>query len=266
VEEAVTELEIVRKLEENNYQWSRQELGDAIELPQAVLDLYDMLADIAKLGPAKFGASELIAIPFLLTCRYELTMSNLDILRTHLLASYQHTRRAIETCAFARRVKLDPSLVEVWKRAGDDEAAYKVYRKQFGTQDTFPKTHALLAALYARYEHCSRRSHPSVLSVGLQTSVQKNDEATMIEVGYFQIDPKDKREPLLTLLWTIDTHLSILRIFEQDVMATLVANDPLKWAIQRNAVEAQFLIQKSRMQAIVNERAAAAVPLIWLPR
>jgi hypothetical protein len=180
----MSELDTVRQYEENNYAWAKDRLGTATELIQGLVDLYDVMADLARSGPAKLGPEDLMSVALLLTCRYELGMAGLDILRTHRLASYQHTRRAIETCAFARRIKNDPALITLWSNAGDDELAYDAYRKQFTSVQTFPKSHKLLSVLYEHYELCSRRSHPSVLSVGLQTTIAKTGETTTIEVGY----------------------------------------------------------------------------------
>jgi hypothetical protein len=79
------------------------------------------------------------------------------------------------------------------------------------------------------------------------------------------LDPEDKIEPLITLLWTVDIHLTILRVFEEDVLPSFIANDPARWTIRRNAVDTSFQIQVSRVRALRSEAEAAKIPLIWFP-
>ena len=264
-----TELDRVREYEEENYRMSTEQLlGPAANLSPEAVELYEVMTSIAVSGPAKIGGDDILALSFLTACKYELTMASLDVLRCHLLASYPHTRRALELCAFAARIKNDLARVNLWLDASKDEQAYWKYWNEFRPTEVFPKNHPILSRLYQRYTDCSRLSHPSVYSLALQTSIKQNLKTTDVRVEYFQAE-EDGSDVARTFLWTIDTHFLILLVFQDEVMQDLLANDPKRWAIRRDAFEAQLATQKSRFRSLVHpakKPAPGTTPtLIWTP-
>jgi hypothetical protein len=116
----VEELDSIRQSEDANYQTSKRVLGDSVELVEDLLGLYRKLSEmirVSRLGPR----DDLVcAGQFLLGCRYQLTLGALAAMRGHLNDSFMFSRRAIELCAFAARVKKHRYLSMVWINAGQD--------------------------------------------------------------------------------------------------------------------------------------------------
>jgi hypothetical protein len=260
----MSELEEVRIAQESNYQEATRALDGAAALTQDILDLYETLVKLAEEGPAKVRAKEIYALSFLVTCKYELTMASLAIMRGHLLASYSHTRRAMELCALAVRVAEVKDFAELWVNAGNSDADYDRYRNMATTSRLFPKKHPLTGRFRDRYDSTSKLIHPSLYSLAQQAQYATGPPLT-VRIAYFQLQPDDPTEPLQTFLWTMDTHFGILLAFEQ-VLKRLVANDPTPWAVRRNGVDGKLGAYKARLRAIVdalkNPRKSL---LIWTP-
>jgi hypothetical protein len=113
------DLDRILESKEANYQTSKRVLGDSVALVEDLLGLYHVLGEMIQgsgLGPR----DEIVcAGQFLLGCRYQLTLGALAALRGHLHDSFMFSRKAIELCAFAARVKRHPHLAMVWLCAGD---------------------------------------------------------------------------------------------------------------------------------------------------
>src|SRR5712692_2119385 len=105
---AIDEIDQVREYEEANYQTSRKALSDEVSLIQDLFDLYTLLGEMLKASGVKPTDEIVVASQFLLGCRYQLSLGALALLRGHLNDSDLYSRKAIELCAFAARVKKHP--------------------------------------------------------------------------------------------------------------------------------------------------------------
>ena len=124
---------------------------------------------------------------FLLGCRYQLRLGALAALRGHLNDSFMFSRKAIELCAFAARVKKHPHLGMVWLCAADSEAAYDKYWGKFPPGKLFPEDHQILGNLGDRYGDCSKLMHPSVYSLAGHIETERTATQVTFRFHYFQV-------------------------------------------------------------------------------
>jgi hypothetical protein len=246
----LNDIDKVHEFEEDNYQTARQALGDTMSLIEDLVTLYNLLSQMVKdsgVGPR----DEIVtSCQFLLACRYQLVIGALTLLRGHLSDSQYYTRKAIEFCAFAARVKKHPHLAIVWLEAAKDDASYEEYRKKFGPSKLFPEDHAVLGKLWKRYDVCSKHCHPSLYSIAKHIETEKTGTDFQIRFNYFELKSDDPSEPARTFLWTVDTHFGILRIFEE-VLADAITHDRTKWEIQKNAVDGKLAVHKAKWKSVV---------------
>jgi len=245
-----TELDHVREGEEANYQTAKRAVGESFSLVQDLVDLYEVLGELIKSLGSSPREEMVAAAHFLLASRYQLTVGTLSLLRGHLSDSFLFTRKAIEYCAFAARVKKHPQLARVWLGAGSDEASYEQYQEKFSGRKLFPKDDALLSILHGRYDLCAKFSHPSIYSLARHAEIARAPEAITFLYQYFQLRDADPSEPIRTLLWVVDTHFGIIRVFQQ-VFSEYVAKDRTRWEIRRNAVDSKIGIHKAKYETIV---------------
>ena len=244
------EVERIREAADHNYQASRDIIGDSVSLIQDLVDLYDFLGKLLK-RPNIPPSDEIVAgAYFLFSCRYQLTLSAIMALRGHLSDSFYFSRKAIELCAFAARVKKHPRMAMDWLQAWHNKKAYGNFKKNFSSGKLFPNDHRLLRELYSRFDHCSKQIHPSVYSLGGHIEVEKDESGINFNFNYFQVKDSDLSEPIRTVLWIVDTHFGILRIFE-DTLKIAVASDLKGWELRINSVDAKIAIHKARWKDVI---------------
>jgi len=243
------EIDQVREYDEENLRRTKLYLGDTVSLLQDLVELYKFLADL--IAKSSLGSRDEIvcAADFLLACRYQLTLGALSLLRGHLTDSSSFTRKAIEFSAFAVLIKKRPDLGLVWLNAGSNEDSYKKYREKFRTVKLFPKNHALLKVLYLRYDQCSKQNHPSIFSICQHISVFPVGDKINLQFNYFELKQGDASEPVRTLLWLVDTHFVIIRVFEE-VLFDVIAKEQIKWEVRRNAVEGKIEIHHGKWKDV----------------
>lgn len=240
------EIEEVREGEQYNYEESRRAVGDSIYLVQDLLDLYSLLARLVKESGISPRDEVVAACQFFLGCRYQLTMGSLIALRGHLNDSFYFTRKAIEFCAFAARVKKHPHLAMVWLNAQEN---YEEFRQKFSPGKLFPEDDVLLGKLYGRYDFCSKMIHANIFSFSRHMIAEGSATEFNLQFDYFQLSNTDPGEPIRTLLFILDTHLGILRVFE-NILDGVVAHDPSTWAAQRDLVDAKLASHKAKWRSI----------------
>jgi len=249
-ENSLEEIDKVRELEEANYQTARRVLGDSISLVEDLINLYKLLSAMVKESGVEPRDEIVAGSQFLLACRYQLVLGALALLRGHLTDSHMYTRKAIEFCAFAARVKKHPHLAMVWLDAVTDDAAYGKYREKFSPGKLFPEDHAMLGKLWDRYDFCSKSSHPSPYSIARHLETKKTIDAFNIRFNYIELKDNDLSEPTRTLLWTVDAHFGVLRVFEE-VFTDVIAYDRKKWEIQQNAVDGKLAVHKEKWKSVI---------------
>jgi hypothetical protein len=244
----VGELDSVRKGEENNYGVVCSHMGDSISLIEDLIGLYELMASMVETSGVPPRDEVFAPCQFLLMDRYNLTLGALAAMRGHISDSFYFCRKAIEACAFAARIKRSPKLATDWMRAVADDSSYEKFREKFSVGKLFPQGHPLLAVLKGRYSLCCKMTHPSIISFGGHLDVQQGQSLSRVKFDYFQLDDRDPSEPIRTVLFIADTHLGILRIFEE-ILAPVVNHDRKKWEINLNAVDAKIGAHKNKWKA-----------------
>lgn len=244
------EIDLLRQAEETNYNVSRERLGDTAELVQHAVNLYQLLFDFVERSAVKPRDEIVAGGMFLGACRYQLVVGSLTALRGHLNDSHFFTRRAVELCAFAYRIKSDPKLGMDWLQAWRDGPKYKQFRKDFSTKELFPTSHALLNNLYKRYELSSKLVHSSIYGFGRSLVTSAQPGMWQITFSYCELQDEDVSEPAGTLLYIVDTHFGILRVFEE-VFAEVIAHDKIAWEAARNALDMTIGQHKAKWKAVL---------------
>lgn len=250
MEENMEEIDIIRDGEEHQYKAARSAVNDSASLVQDIVELYKFLARLTKESHVPPDDEIVAGGQFLLACCYQLVLGGLTALRGHLGDSCYFSRKAIEFCAFAARVKKHPHLAMVWLQAWHDDSSYEKFREKFSPGKLFPEDHVVLGDLYNRYDHCSKQVHGSVYSLGGHIQVEKTESDFSLKFNYFQVTEDDPSEPIRTLLWTVDTHFRVLRVFEE-VLDTVIAHDTAGWESRRNRVDAKIAMHKARWMPVL---------------
>jgi hypothetical protein len=193
----------------------------------------------------------LLAVSLLfLSAAYQLEKGCLECLRGHLTDSFQATRRAIEAAAFGARIARHPHLARLWFEASKDNDTYDDYREKFAPKKIFPADDELLARLKARWDHASRVSHSSSYSVARRSSIHLEEDSLGFEFVVFEIDDEDRSEPARTLLFILDTHLGVLRVFES-VFSDQLGFRLRSWEVRKNALDAKLAAYKERWRDLI---------------
>jgi hypothetical protein len=242
-------LEQLRNAEECNYTASLSRLGQTATLIDDFSDAYRTLNDLLR--QSQDPPEHLLAVSILLlSTEYQLEKACLECVRGHLTDSVQITRRAIESAAFAARIARHPHLAPLWFRASTDDGSYDEYKDKFSPKKIFPKDDELLAKLEDRWDHASRVSHSSAYSVARRSSIHLGEGSLEFGFKVFETDDEDRSEPARTLLYILDTHLGILRVFEKVLREQL--GDLFKsWEVRRNGLDAKLAAYKELWRDVI---------------
>lgn len=250
IQEGKNVLDSFREIDEEHYILSKKRVGSSIELFNLLCRIYDTFSsDYTSSG---LSADEKYTAPLtlILACQHELVSATLKAMRGHLVDAMQSTRRAIELCAFAKRIYIHPHLAVTWREAGRSNQLYEKYKNKFSNNKLFPKEEPEMMKLYERYDMCSKMMHSSVYSVASRISVEENSEGFEIKFKYYELN-EDESEPINTLLYIWDTHALIIRILYQ-TLTELTQSDV--WKIRMNSVDASLMVHNGRWKKIINAR------------
>jgi len=245
----MTELDTLRKAEEHNYQVACSQMGESVSLIEDLIGLYELMASMFESSGVPSTDEIFAPGQFLLMDRYNLTLAALSAMRGHISDSFYFSRKAIESCAFAARIKRSPKLATDWLRAVEDDSSYEKVREKFSAGKLFPQGHPLLAILKGRYSLCCKMTHPSIISFGRHLDIQEGQSLFRLKFDYFQLNDSDPSEPVRTLLFIADTHLVILQIFEE-ILAAVVNHDRKRWQVNLNAVDAKIALHKNKWRQV----------------
>lgn len=259
-------IEEIREKGEQNLQISKTLLGDTFPLADDVLDLYKVILEISTKSPLAARDEYVTALHFLAGSQYHLTIGVLSALRGHTPDALRGTRMAIELCAFAARVKRNPALAADWLNAGTSDAAYEVYWSKFSASKLFPRGLREWKELKDRYDIAAKLSHPSVYMMAGHVRYQRTATTLNLEFHYFPLRRDDASEPTRTFLWILDTHVKVLRIFE-DVLAPVIAHDRPRWDLRMTTVDSKLDGHKEKWAGVCAPRspAASSVRTIVIP-
>lgn len=245
-----SELETVYSGDHTNHVASLEVLGDSIEVVSRFAGLYERLTRLIERSKGSTRDEILAGSVFLFAIRYELTMAILTVTRCHLSDSFFFTRRAIELCAFAARVKKHPHLAGIWLEARQGEKSYANYRDKFSPGKLFPEDHVVLGKLYERYDVCSMMSHPSSYSFAGRLKIKTEPDALDIKFEYFEGEDGYPTHMVRAFLWNLDTHVGIVLVLEE-VFREAVEADRDAWLGARNEAVAALAASKSKWKGLV---------------
>jgi|GEM_PF-3111481 len=244
-------IDVIREYEEHNYQATQALIGDTSNLTELVSSLYDMFPLGFKESKLPPDDRYIAPILFALACQYELVSAALSASRGHLSGAFQATRRAIESCAFGRRVGIHPHLALVWLKAADSDDAYKTYQEKFsGEGKLFPADDPLMTKLYERYDYASKQIHSSIYSFAQRIEKIEDDKTVNLNYQYFEINSGDISEPVRTLLWVWDTHFGIVKVFA-NVLADVLKPIKKPWRIRVDSVDTALACHKNKWRNVV---------------
>ncbi len=246
----MSDIEKLRIADQNNFEVAWRSMGDSGTLVEDLVELYAYLGDLVKRSGVVPSDEIVAGSMFLLACRYQLVVGAITAVRGHLNDSGYFTRKAIELCAFAVRIKNDPTLAMKWLTAWKDGSSYKEFRKEFRSKKLFPMGHELLRQLYDRYDFWSKMVHPSVFSFGGHVEATRGQDVFELEYSYSQLRDADPSEPIRTFLSIVDTHFGILRVFEE-ILSDVITFDKAGWEVRRNAVDAKLAVHKHKWREVL---------------
>ena len=252
------EVEGIRLAEDLHYARNRAAFGKRTwDLVTEYLRLYEHLWQVAtaSMPVNPIEHANLFTHQMLLECRADLVRTMLLLTRTHLIEAHAQTRRAIECCAWARRIYQEPTLVEEWLNIDMGRPPSKAWKENIKASLLFPKDNPHLDLLRHRYHATSRCVHPFRFSFEGRTSVGQNPDGTL-SLDYSFFDPEGVRVYLPTrFLWTLQTHDLIFNVFEEIFSREIsVQHDDWK-QLRKTVMEAQTEVGK--MWIAVTERVEA---------
>jgi hypothetical protein len=233
------EVDDLRCSEDAHYYRNVAALGKpTLELIPQYLDLYLHLWHVATQHMARdpIKEAELFTHQMLLECRADLVRTVLMIMRTHLTEAHGQTRRAIECCAWAKRIYDRPELVGEWLRVDTKTAPSREWRENISSKLLFPLDHPKLFLLRERYQVTSRCVHPFRFSFVGRTDLEELQDGT-VSIIYSFFDPDDIwLETPTRFLWTLQTHDLIFDVFEEVFARQLADYNRQKWEDHRKTV------------------------------
>ena len=121
--------------------------------------MYDLLPE-SHTFQSPLSHEDGVRINMLLSCRRNLTVGILPLIRGYDSNSSRHLREAIECLAFAICISKKPALAKIWAEATKGNAEWNTYRTAFKRAVGDAKTE--LKGLFEKHDDCSKASHPSI--------------------------------------------------------------------------------------------------------
>ena len=245
IDSAENLVESIKEWEERNYKVSEGVLSEKISIFQDIIKQYKLLKTLIQ--DSKIPSDQAIEINILLflSCCYQFTIACLALLRGHFTDALQVTRRAIESCAIAHRIKKQPHLAKVWLDAYKSEQDYKQYKSEFKPSSLFPSTHPILKKLYNKYDVYSKKTHSSIVSMIDRIKKRKKGPGiSQIIFYYYECDPNNHNKINEPFFDIIDSHIEILKVFEE-VFKEAIDHDRIKWEIRLNSLEGRIAAHKN---------------------
>ena len=240
IESAENLVESINEWEERNYKVSKEVLSKKISIIQDIINQYALLKKLIQ--DSKIPSDQAIEANILLflSCCYQFTIACLTVLRGHFTDALQVTRRAIESCAIAHRIKKQPHLAKVWFDACKSEQNYRQYKSEFKASSLFPSTHPILKKLYKKYDVYSKKTHSSIVSMTDRIKKRKKGPGiSQITFYYYECDPNNHNKINKPFFDIIDAHIGILKVLEE-VFKEAIDHDRIKWEIRLNSLEGKI--------------------------
>lgn len=245
-----SEIDEVRRFEEDVYQASQRSLGKTASLVQEISDLYLTIMEAYGRSGIPPKDEFMCGLNQVLLCQYQLITGCLALERGHLADSFQYTRKAIESCAIANRICQHPELAMVWLQGWRGGNQYRKYRKEFSTKKLFPKEDSRMQKLYERYNQCSDRAHANSLAFAGRLRQEYERDKVNIRFHYSELTTEDPSEPARTLLWTVDTHFGIATTFG-GILKEVIDSDRRTWEARLKAASTKVSYHKKSWENVI---------------
>jgi hypothetical protein len=204
-----TVLDQLADTDTTNYTIAKRNLGSKYLLCEDVVQLYRAIGPSASLVDCPKTEGFAVAVCLCISCQHHLVTSCLSCMQGRITDSYIQSRRALEACAIAKICAADQEAALLWLSTTMKQRA--PLRKRFSKANMFPVGDELLAHLGELFDFCSAVTHASLHSI-CAGFVRNKSQDKRIELAHCEIlHPADL---LTTFLWTVDTHMRILRVFE----------------------------------------------------
>jgi hypothetical protein len=248
------DVEALRISQEISYFRNRAALGaPSLDLLNVYSALYHHLWSLATTYISSPVQNHILfGHQMVLESKASLVRTMLFLIRGHVAEAHAQTRRAIECCAWAKRIHDEPDLVVEWMTIDMHKPPSPEWRKKMGAKHLFPLTHAKLNALRPRHQMTSRCLHPFRFSFSDRIALDKQDGTISVQYSFFESEEARQYIPTF-FLWTLQTHDLLLDIFEE-VFVNEISNERESWESHRKqANEAQTAV--GRMWIEITQRA-----------
>lgn len=231
---------VLAHLESENLQKNIRRFAHLASVNDEVVELYKLFDAIRERQGISHLRSDALAIFLALTvqCRRSHVQAVITCLRGNPTDSYLFTRKGTEMAAIARLVERDPDLAQLWASAASSDVEYRQYKDSVGAKALFPNDHPVLAKLYGAYDACSKRSHPSVHSLGGNIDIQVSD--TSLSVSVRHLEDEDGVDIEGTILWTCYVHGLILDVLAETARMTQSSKGSV-WETYRGKLDATLV-------------------------
>lgn len=158
-----------------------------------------------------------------ISCRHQLVLGILTLLRGHLGDSCGYLRKAQEYTIFAARVLEEATSAVKWLQAGNGEAAWEEYKKDFKIYYmTDPKTHDKswknlasdidrLVPIFEQYDTMSRRLHATVLAAGPFYEKKNGETGLSFHDGPVDLQVLDEPKVIIKpFFFMLECHLHLI--------------------------------------------------------
>jgi hypothetical protein len=209
--------------EAKNFDATTKHLGTTAELLGDLESVYQRMTPLLKSPGGSIESSDetLAAVSVFnefIMCRMLLTKAGLSALRMYQAEAFANVRRAIESCSFAVRMSKHPNLARIWAEAGLHGEKYRAYRKEFRTEDVFPKQghpdyDPILWGLKDRFDDCSKLIHGSIF--GMANHLGSGPEGRKPGTRYVNFFDMPRDSFVSSFLFILHSHDAILRLFGQ---------------------------------------------------
>jgi hypothetical protein len=229
-------VEYVRECEEQLYQRTVEQLGEAADIPDLLSGLYNQFSLAFELAESPQQENYLVPMTLIMSCQSLLITATLAAARGHLSDAYQATRRALESCVFARRMAMNPELADVWMEASESATAYKKYRKEFSSDNLWDDSDSMLTMLKLQHDFASKMMHSTVFSMA--GHLKQLDSG--MQFSYFEIDSVESdEEPMFTLVSVWASHFVMIRVFAM-FLADIMKPVTNEWETGCKSVQSAF--------------------------
>lgn len=268
----MSQLDLAESIENSVLSKAKAGLKDVLGLVEELAGLYagiqKQYVELAKTNA--LTSEQSVLFQAVISCRHQLVLGILALLRGHLGDSCGYLRKAQEYTIFAARVLEEANSAAKWLQAGNGEDDWEEYKKEFKIYYmTDPKTREKswknlssdldrLVPIFEQYDTMSRRLHATVLAAG-PFSERKNGE-TGLSFHDGPVDLKVLDEPRAVIgpfFFMLECHLDLINVHTRVFLKRSgIGLDEAVWKSVFEPIETR--VRETRILAEVEETKTSA--------